>query len=112
MHSLHQGRLCCRSCEKHEPACAIPSSCHAYIARHRHNFPDRSQLDMWVLRAILYGFPCNRPIQYLSLRRTLNRSRLVGTAYIIEYGLALLIDEAGKELLGIPKHQCPGENLC
>jgi hypothetical protein len=87
----------------------MPMHC---IARHRHNFRDRSQLDMWVLAPFSTAFSATDPYSILSLRRILNRSRLVGTAYIIEYGLALLIDEAGKELLGIPKHQCPGENLC
>jgi hypothetical protein len=37
--------------------------------------------------------------------------RLVGAAHIIEYGLALLIDKAGEQLLRVPEDQCPGKDL-
>ena len=38
--------------------------------------------------------------------------RLVGAAHIVEYGLALLIDKAGEQLLRVPEDQRPGKDLC
>ena len=37
--------------------------------------------------------------------------RAFGTVYIVEYGLALLIDKACEQLLRIPEYQSPSENL-
>ena len=34
-----------------------------------------------------------------------------GAADTLQYGPALLIDEAREELLSVPKYQCPGDNL-
>jgi hypothetical protein len=45
------------------------------------------------------------------LRRTGSRSQFVGAAHILKYGLALLINEASKQLLRIPEHERPSKNL-
>ena len=45
------------------------------------------------------------------LRRNATGLRAVGGGHIIEHGLALLIDEAGEELLGVPEDQRPGKDL-
>ena len=42
---------------------------------------------------------------------TLAGSRAFGGVYIVEYGLALLIDKACEKLLRIPEHQRPSEDL-
>ena len=44
--------------------------------------------------------------------RTWSGLRPVGAAHIIEYGLALLIDKAGEQLLRVPEDQRPGKDLC
>jgi hypothetical protein len=43
--------------------------------------------------------------------RTWSGLRPVGAAHIVEYGLALLIDKAGEQLLRVPEDQCPGNDL-
>src|SRR5205809_1642067 len=43
--------------------------------------------------------------------RTWTELRPVCSADVIEYGLALLIDKAGEQLLSVPKDQRPGEDL-
>ena len=45
------------------------------------------------------------------MRRTASGLRAVGGGHAIEHGLALLIDEAGEELLGVPEDQRPGKDL-
>ena len=43
--------------------------------------------------------------------RTWSGLRLIGAAHIVEYGLALLIDKAGEQLLRVPEDQRPGKDL-
>src|ERR1700749_544105 len=44
--------------------------------------------------------------------RTWGGLRPVGAAHTVEYGLALLIDKAGEQLLRGPEDQRPGKDLC
>jgi hypothetical protein len=43
--------------------------------------------------------------------RTWSGLRPVGAAHIVEYGLALLIDKTGEQLLRVPEDQRPGKDL-
>src|ERR1700749_5357708 len=43
--------------------------------------------------------------------RTWGGLRPVGAAHTVEYGLALLIDKAGEQLLRVPEDQRPGKDL-
>ena len=43
--------------------------------------------------------------------RTWRGLRPIGAAHTVEYGLALLIDKAGEQLLRVPEDKCPGKDL-
>ena len=61
----------------------------------------------WVLRG---RGPDLARLQYVS-RWIWSGLRPIGTTYIVEYGLALLIDKAGEQLLRVPEDQRPGKDL-
>src|SRR5215813_8552379 len=48
----------------------------------------------------------------MASRRTRRGLRPVGAAHVVEYGLTLLIDKAGEQLLRVPEDQSPGKDLC